>query len=31
MASFTLIKTLIDILKKEKDDSLVRRNALGAL
>ena len=31
MASLTLIKTLIDILKKEKDDSLVRRNALGAL
>lgn len=31
MDSFYLIKLLIDILKKEPVDSLIRRNALGAL
>ena len=31
MESFLLIKTLIEILKREKNDSLIRRNALGAL
>lgn len=31
MASIELINILIDILKKEKKDSLSRRNALGAL
>lgn len=31
MDSLILIKILIDILKKDHTDSLIRRNALGAL
>lgn len=31
MNSFQLIKILIDILKSEKQDTISRRNSLGAL